>query len=223
MNEDTRPGPLEGLAEVAAGSGRATGYAWVERSERARRGRRLALLSYLVVALVGAMIGGLVVATVAQQFWADGGSSATQQLGAVALPGSPAGTPASVSTKTPAEYGTVTYAAENVGPAVVGILAKSTAYDRFRRAYTAESSGSGVIFHQDGYIVTNNHVVEGAYELLVSLADGRVLSGRLVGADAFTDLAVVKIEAEDLPVAVFGDSDLLRVGEVAIAIGNPLG
>jgi serine protease Do len=171
--------------------------------------------------VVGALIGGLLMITVAPTYLMDRMPYLTQP-GTVILPGNTAGgtTP---GTGTAVEKGTVAYAAEAVGPAVVGILNKATAYDIFRRAYTSESSGSGVIFHKDGYIVTNNHVVEGATELVVSLADGRVLTGTIVGTDAFTDLAVVKISATDLPVAAFGDSDALRVGEVAIAIGNPVG
>jgi len=91
------------------------------------------------------------------------------------------------------------------------------------KEFKQRSLGSGFIIDNEGFIVTNNHVVEGATELVVSLADGRVLTGTIVGTDAFTDLAVVKINATDLPVAAFGDSGALRVGEVAIAIGNPVG
>jgi len=100
---------------------------------------------------------------------------------------------------------------------------KAVAYDIFRRPYTEERSGSGVIFHQDGYIVTNNHVVEGATELLVSLSDGRSITAEIVGTDPFTDLAVIKADATGLPTAEFGDSDALVVGELAVAIGNPVG
>ena len=115
-------------------------------------------------------------------------------------------------------------AAQKVGPAVVGINNKVYVKDPFNRKVMVERGiGSGVIFDKSGYIVTNNHVVEGASELTVSLSDGRSFSGKVIGADPATDLAVVKIDdAKDLPVAVFGDSDNLLVGEPAIAIGNPL-
>lgn len=83
--------------------------------------------------------------------------------------------------------------------------------------------GSGVIFDSNGYIVTNFHVVDGAQELTVSLADGRTMPGKVLGTDSATDLAVVKVDATGLPAAVFGNSDTLMVGEPAIAIGNPLG
>ena len=113
--------------------------------------------------------------------------------------------------------------AKEVGPAVVGITNKAIARDWFNNPVQMEGVGSGVIFREDGYIVTNNHVIEGAKELIVSLADGRSLKGKLIGADALTDIAVVKVEASGLPAAEFGNSDEVVVGEPAIAIGNPLG
>lgn len=88
---------------------------------------------------------------------------------------------------------------------------------------TERGTGSGVIYDKSGLIATNNHVVEGASEIIVSLTDGRSVKGKVLGADAATDLAVVKIDENNLPVADFGDSSTLQVGEPAIAIGNPLG
>ena len=85
------------------------------------------------------------------------------------------------------------------------------------------SLGSGVIVTADGYVLTNNHVVSDPSDIRVSLADRREFKAKLVGADAKTDIALVKIEAQGLPVATFGDSTKLRVGEFAIAIGNPFG
>lgn len=115
-------------------------------------------------------------------------------------------------------------AAKKVGPAVVGITNRAYVRDFFNRVkLTERGTGSGVIYDKAGYIATNNHVVEGASEIIVSLTDGRTVKGKVLGADAVTDLAVVKIDEKDLPVAEFGDSDSLQVGEPAIAIGNPLG
>ena len=85
------------------------------------------------------------------------------------------------------------------------------------------SSGSGVIISQDGYIATNNHVIDGANEIKVRLSDGTEYEAVLVGADQETDLAVVKVDADGLTAVRLGDSDTLKVGETAIAIGNPLG
>ena len=113
--------------------------------------------------------------------------------------------------------------ANTVGPAVVGITNKAVARDFFNRRVETQGVGSGVIFKSDGYIVTNNHVIEGARELIVSLADGRTLNAELVGADEMTDIAVVKVDAKNLPTAKFGNSDEVVVGEPAIAIGNPMG
>jgi len=86
-----------------------------------------------------------------------------------------------------------------------------------------EGLGSGVIVSPDGYILTNNHVVEGADELNVLLPDERELKAKVIGTDPKTDIAVIKIEAENLPVITLADSDKLRVGDVVFAVGNPLG
>ncbi|MGH9161054.1 MAG: Do family serine endopeptidase, partial [Vicinamibacteraceae bacterium] len=83
--------------------------------------------------------------------------------------------------------------------------------------------GSGVIVDPNGYIITNNHVVEGADRITVTLSDDREFTGKLVGADPPTDVAVVKIEAKGLPALTFGDSDAARVGDVVLAVGSPLG
>lgn len=85
----------------------------------------------------------------------------------------------------------------------------------------AQGFGSGVILSSDGYIVTNNHVVEGAQKIAVQLNDNREFEARLVGADPSTDLAVLKIEEENLPWLRYGDSDALRLGEWVLAVGNP--
>ena len=92
--------------------------------------------------------------------------------------------------------------------------------EQFKR----QGTGSGVIISADGYIVTNHHVVEGAEEVLVTLADQREFKAQVVGRDPKTDLAVLKVETkEKLPVATLGDSEALRVGDWVIAIGNPFG
>lgn len=117
-----------------------------------------------------------------------------------------------------------------VGPAVVGVINKTTYNDPFAYYYgyhqdgeVEQGSGSGVIISEDGYIVTNNHVIEGATEIKVILNAGEEYTAKLVGKDSRTDLAVLKIEAEKLVYAKLGNSSDLRVGETAIAIGNPLG
>ena len=83
--------------------------------------------------------------------------------------------------------------------------------------------GSGVIVEKDGYILTNNHVVKDADEIMVRLLDKREFKGKIIGTDQKTDLAVIKIEADNLPVIKLGDSDKLKVGETVVAVGNPFG
>jgi serine protease Do len=100
--------------------------------------------------------------------------------------------------------------------------------DQFRsferpRDYKQSGTGSGVIVDSGGYILTNNHVISGAEEIKVTLSDKRVFKGKVIGSDSKTDLAVVKIDADHLPVLALGDSDKLKVGERVIAIGNPFG
>lgn len=82
-------------------------------------------------------------------------------------------------------------------------------------------SGSGVIISTDGYIITNNHVIEGADELEVTLNDNRKFSAKVIGADPTTDIALIKVDAKDLPTIPFGDSESLKVGEWVLAVGNP--
>ena len=133
---------------------------------------------------------------------------------------------APVDSTLPASRNTeVVETAKRVGPAVVGIT--SEVYDRDifnRNVEVGQNVGSGVIFDKKGYIVTNNHVVGNNRQVNVALSDGQVVTGKVIGTDAVTDLAVVKIPGSDkLPVAEFGKSDSLQPGETAVAIGNPLG
>ncbi|MBU2496090.1 MAG: Do family serine endopeptidase [Candidatus Omnitrophota bacterium] len=91
------------------------------------------------------------------------------------------------------------------------------------REYLRQALGSGVIVSPDGYILTNNHVIKDAAEVRVKLLDGREFNARIVGKDEKTDLALAKINAENLPYAVFGDSSMIKVGQWVMAIGNPFG
>jgi serine protease DegQ len=130
-------------------------------------------------------------------------------------------------------------AAGRAMPAVVNILTSTTPGrdhallkdpffrhffgDRTPRPEQQSSLGSGVIVSPDGYILTNNHVIEAADEIEVVLADGRKASAKVVGTDPETDLAVIRIDAKNLPVMVLGHAEDARVGDVVLAIGNPFG
>jgi len=91
------------------------------------------------------------------------------------------------------------------------------------RPQRQQGEGSGVIVSADGYIVTNNHVVDGATELTVSMAEKREMQARVVGTDAKTDIALIKVDARDLPHVVLGNSSKVEVGDIALAMGNPFG
>ncbi len=110
-----------------------------------------------------------------------------------------------------------------VRPAVVSVMTEMVGFDLFSQAYTQEAAGSGIIIDSTGYIVTNNHVVERAQDIQVEMVDGTTYGASIVGTDALTDLAVIRIEADGLPYAALGVSDDLAVGEWVVAIGNALG
>lgn len=106
---------------------------------------------------------------------------------------------------------------------VVEIRTEQVVTGNFMQQYVSKGAGSGVIVTKDGYIATNNHVIDGATSITVVLRNGKSYQAALIGADSVTDIAVVKIDEKDLEPAVFGSSDKLVVAESVIAIGNPLG
>ena len=108
-------------------------------------------------------------------------------------------------------------------PSVVEIKTESVSSDSWIQQYVTQGAGSGVIITSDGYIVTNNHVIEGASKITVTTSDQQEYDAELVGTDPITDIAVLKIKAEGLTPATYGNSDQLAVGDMAVAIGNPLG
>uniref|UniRef100_A0A7V6CD15 DegQ family serine endoprotease n=1 Tax=Thermodesulfobacterium geofontis TaxID=1295609 RepID=A0A7V6CD15_9BACT len=89
--------------------------------------------------------------------------------------------------------------------------------------YRQRGAGSGFIISSDGYVVTNNHVIQGAQKITIKLVDGRSFESKIIGTDPFSDIALLKIEASNLPTLILGDSDSIKVGEWVIAIGNPFG
>ena len=113
--------------------------------------------------------------------------------------------------------------AAKVNPAVVRITVTGASGAGDLGVIPATGVGSGVIFNSNGWILTNHHVVEGGTKFDVQLYDGRVLSGSVYGIDTLTDLAIVKVDATGLPTASIGESDALKVGQLVVAIGSPLG
>lgn len=120
---------------------------------------------------------------------------------------------------------TIADVAAKASPSVVEIVTEVTqqSYGFFGGTYTAQAAGSGVIISTDGYIITNNHVVEDANSITVTLYDGKEYEAELVGTDAKTDIAVIKIQASGLTSATIGDSSKIATGDTAVVIGNPLG
>ncbi|MGQ9596014.1 MAG: S1C family serine protease [Thermoproteota archaeon] len=114
-------------------------------------------------------------------------------------------------------------AVEKVKPSVVNMSAVRMVYEFFFYAFPVHGVGSGIVVDEDGLFLTNHHVVKGSDHIHASLPDGLTMEGQVVGADPSLDIALVKVEGTNLKPAELGDSDALRVGEMVLAIGNPLG
>lgn len=110
-----------------------------------------------------------------------------------------------------------------VGPSVVSVINQREISDMWGRHLEQDSQGSGVMIDEQGHVVTNYHVVEGARDVIVEDHEGREYQVEIVGEDPATDLAVLRIDTDTIPAASFGDSDAIEIGQLAIAIGNPLG
>lgn len=120
--------------------------------------------------------------------------------------------------------GTATSVVQKAADSVVEITTESVVSGSFNRQYVSSGAGSGVIISEDGYIVTNNHVISGANAIKVTLRDGQTTyDAELIGTDAANDIALLKVDATGLSAATFGDSSTLAVGDYVVAIGNPLG
>jgi putative serine protease PepD len=161
-------------------------------------------LILVTAGLVGLLAGGL-------------GAYAVTEMDSPSTSSSTVALPQVDADKSERGTGTVAAIAESVSPAVVSLEVSGA---------QGSGSGSGFVIRENGYIVTNNHVVEGAAnggEITVHFADGRKLDATIVGGDANYDIAVVKVDASGLPTAVLGNSDGVVVGDLAIAIGSPLG
>lgn len=172
----------------------------------------------VVVAIAGVALGGIVAPQYGVKQVLSPEVTTTPETKVVETPQTSVGTSRVIET----EESVYIRVAETVGPSVVNVSTK-TRIQFFFQAIPQEGAASGVIISKDGYILTNNHVVEGAQQIKVTLADGRSFDARVVGRDPYTDVAVIKIDANNLPAAKLGDSANLKIGQIVVAIGNPFG
>lgn len=203
-----------------------------ERYEKPRKGKiREMILPLIIVALISSVVGGALVGAWFQfgaptladnnQLSGNGSTAPTQQLKQIEIVN---------NTESPA-----TAIAEKVSPSIVGIQVTYLSQDFWFGAQQSSGSGSGIIIRSDGYILTNNHVIEDAISSGNQIAKGASIQvilpnqpdeyydAKVVGRDEKTDIAVLKIDLSELPAADIGNSDELKVGELAVAIGNPAG
>lgn len=179
----------------------------VEKKKKSFKG---SLTSYIIIALIASMLGGLVGAFAFSELFTDGNAPAVNTP------------PLNINTSD--DITTVSAVAEAAIDSVVGITTTQT-----RRSFFGEhdvsGTGSGVIIDRDGFILTNSHVVGNgrAKEITVLLNEEEQATAELLWHDAILDLAILKVDKSNLPVATLGDSDELQIGELAVAIGNPLG
>ncbi len=182
----------------------------------------IVLLSVLVGVIGGGVMGG-----VAGYYAAEMAvpAAATGQPVAAISNTTAATQPASTTTAnvTLQEDSAIIQAVRKVNPAVVTVINNLAPRNTFRGSLSQTASGSGVIIDAKGFIVTNNHVVQGARSLQVIYTDGTTVDAQLVGTDSILDIAVIKVNGTMPAVAEFGDSNALEPGQVAIAIGSPLG
>ena len=208
---------------------------YVEKPKKRRRARNGVFFACLCSALAASVLTAGLVGGGAALYMKH--SSPKDRSNVIALSGSDVSELSSGSLFT-TEL-SVSAIAAKVGPSCVGVINKTKVtpqkyYNPFtgRTYYTSDpnsdelveqGSGSGIIISEDGYIVTNEHVISGASEISVILNTGEEFTAKLIGSDPKSDLAVLKIEKAGLQAATLGDSDKVQVGELAVAIGNPLG
>jgi S1-C subfamily serine protease len=206
LAEESRAAPPPPAWQVGSPTPPGWGDAAVTVPARSTGARRPILMSAAVGAVVGALVAGLVVAAVKDDKAASPGRPLTF----------------SNNTSKIARTGDIQEILSKVEPAVVAIRTRTLSLGDFLRPVPGEGAGTGFVIGSDGAIVTNNHVVAGAQTIEVVFADDRKMPARVLGRDPTTDLAVLKVDASDLPVASLGDSSALKVGDDVIAIGNAL-
>lgn len=185
--------------------------------DKRRSNSFVAVIVALIIFVIGGFAGGAF-----STYWLVSKPSFLPEppinLEAQTQPPSTSSAPISISSNIET-YELIPIIAEKASNAVVKIDITKITYGRI----SSSGFGSGFIVSEDGYILTNNHVVEGANTIKVTLKDGKKYDGKVVGTDSLSDIAVITINAKKLPTLTLGDSDKARVGETVIAIGNPLG
>jgi serine protease Do len=202
-----------------------------ENKKRNSSSSRRKFLPYIATGVISAFVGGMIMAGAALYIFpkANQAAESTTQASAVSAVDNTSSAKSNLGylANTSTTNLSVVDIAKKVGPAVVGITVTTSGYtDQFGfSSQGQEGQGSGIIFSEDGYIVTNYHVVENAKTIVVTLNNNKEVKAKLINYDSENDLAVIKItDKTDIPgVAEFGDSDKLEAGELAVAIGNPLG
>jgi serine protease Do len=191
------------------------------------RPRGPSLFKYFVVALLGAVLGGLIVFYGLQYHLESLPTPDNSGFSGLDVEESRPGNTEEEDNEElyqSHQQTPVVRAAREVMPSVVGVSNFAYTFDlRGGRRLVRAGTGSGFVITSDGYILTNNHVIENAAEVVVTFGSGEEVEAQIVGADPPTDLAVLKVNKTDLPAVRFADSDKLQVGEQVIAIGNPLG
>jgi serine protease Do len=174
--------------------------------------------------------GSVIAAALVAAALASGGTvaalNATGAFDHAAAPVTSQGGPAATSVNQPVtlnESSAIIDVASKAGPSVVRIFEQGVDPNSIDQSQQVQGIGSGIIFDPNGWILTNRHVVSGASSLTVELKDGTRYPGTVYGVDTLTDLAIVKVDATGLPAATTGDSDGLKVGQLVVAIGSPLG
>lgn len=180
-----------------------------KKSGGSKRNFALILCACILTSSVMGFSGGLIASNL-NSGTAETSSSAVETAATTATPVASTGS-------------SIVSVAEAASNSVVEITTEATVATPFMTNMTTSGAGSGVIISEDGYIVTNNHVIENSDNITVRLKNGESYDAVLIGTDSKTDVAVIKIDAAGLSAAALGDSDALSVGEDAVAIGNPLG
>ncbi len=199
------------------------------KTKKTKKGRKIALIACSLALAVCLGFGGGVLGS-----YIMGGNSETKvktvsttvegkSVAASTSEGNDSGLTVIEASNTDKTKSSIEEVVAEIKDSVVEITTESTSYSSFYGQYVTQGAGSGVVISADGYIVTNHHVIEDASNVNVRTTDGKSYEAKVIGSDETFDVALIKIEADNLTVAALGDSSKLNVGQTSIVIGNPLG